>query len=588
MELDNINNGLKISEMFVAHSVNSSTTFPIVKDGMNYQVDMDKLREFVGFLRITSDLTISDANIASSSKAANALQQQVTVLRNFVLTIDSDVNGITETLDDIQSRLNDVVEKAVQSDWSIVDNNNPSYIRNKPQLLKGDTGERGPQGIQGPQGIPGKDGRDGIDGKDGNPGLPGPTGASSYTHIQYSVNSNGNPMSQVYTNQSYIGILVTSNPNASSNYADYTWSRIKGAQGEDGTQGIPGTNGENGQTTYVHIKWGVGRDESGTIIFTENGGEEPGPWIGILTNFDPTDSSNPNDYTWSYIKGTEGAQGPITVFMGLYNSSVAYVGSSVVRHIVRFNDGSGDHYYITNQASGEFSGIDPTNTIYWSRFEVEYKNIATEFLFAEGANIAGWIFAYDFNNNPILRSQDETNGEPNSTLNGKTGYAHFAKKNVVFNEDGSGYLANNNISWDVNGNPVFVGTVTSKDLDNNQIVVDSLQNSVILKNSFGDVMGTWKYETPDDSAFGIYDSSITLNRYAKGETSSVLSEKIILTPAGIEMRKYVSGSGYTSYFIRNNNVYLPGGFVITNMPTNPNGLESGGLWNDGGYVKIAA
>lgn len=141
---------------------------------------------------------------------------------------------------------------------------------------------QGPQGPQGEQGVPGTDGK------------------TTYFHIKYSANSNGYPMSE--TPNVYIGTYVDFTAQDSSDYTDYTWSRFQGLQGE---QGIPGTSGVDGKTYYLHIKYS---DDGGTT-FTSNNGETPGSYIGVLTDLNAKDSTDPSDYTWSKIKGEDGADG---------------------------------------------------------------------------------------------------------------------------------------------------------------------------------------------------------------------------------------------------------------------------------------
>ena len=137
----------------------------------------------------------------------------------------------------------------------------------------------------------------------GPEGIPGPAGAdgkTSYFHIRYSENSDGNPMST--TPNTYIGTYVDFTQADSTDPSDYTWSRFEGAQGPQGTQGIPGTNGTNGKTSYLHIKY----SNDGGASFTANGGETPGKYIGQYVDFVQDDSTNPSDYTWSLTQGADG------------------------------------------------------------------------------------------------------------------------------------------------------------------------------------------------------------------------------------------------------------------------------------------
>lgn len=143
-------------------------------------------------------------------------------------------------------------------------------------------GTKGDQGIPGPQGSPGTNGK------------------TSYFHVKYSSNSNGNPMTE--TPSTYIGTYVDFTEADSTNYQDYTWSRFQGAQGPQGNQGIPGTNGSNGQTSYLHIKY----SNDGGATFTANNGETPGDYLGQYVDFAQTDSTDPDRYVWSLIKGSDG------------------------------------------------------------------------------------------------------------------------------------------------------------------------------------------------------------------------------------------------------------------------------------------
>lgn len=179
--------------------------------------------------------------------------------------------------------------------------------------IKGEQGEQGPQGATGPQGERGPTGSQGI------------PGTSSYFHVKYSANSNGNPMTD--TPNTYIGTAVTTSPTAPTSYESYTWSRFKGAQGERGEQGIPGTNGENGKTSYLHIKYS---DDGKT--FTANNGETPGVYMGVYVDFVQADSNVFADYTWSKIKGEAGKDGKgvqsVDVLYYLSSSSTSLSGGS--------------------------------------------------------------------------------------------------------------------------------------------------------------------------------------------------------------------------------------------------------------------
>ncbi len=134
------------------------------------------------------------------------------------------------------------------------------------------------------------DGTGWIEGKAGLDGQP------AYLHIKYSANSDGNPMQD--TVAEYIGILSDHTAADSTDYTDYTWSKL---QGEDGTIGSDGSN------AYLHIKYS--NDGS---TFTGNNGEDTGTWIGVYTDHTAADSTTFSDYSWSEIKGEQGIEGSST------------------------------------------------------------------------------------------------------------------------------------------------------------------------------------------------------------------------------------------------------------------------------------
>lgn len=167
-----------------------------------------------------------------------------------------------------------------------------------PQGEKGEKGDTGPQGLQG---LQGPQGEQGIPGKRGDAGADGKT---SYFHIKYSENANGNPMTE--TPSTYIGTYVDYTQADSSDYKKYTWSRFEGAQGERGERGIAGTNGTNGKTSYLHIAYANSADGKTGFSVSDSANKL---YIGQYTDFVQNDSTDPTAYAWTKIKGETGAQG---------------------------------------------------------------------------------------------------------------------------------------------------------------------------------------------------------------------------------------------------------------------------------------
>ena len=185
--------------------------------------------------------------------------------------------------------------------WSYTDNTNETgYSVSKigeqgPQGVKGDRGLQGPQGergLQGPQGLQGPKGDQGI------PGVKGADGRTQYTHIAYADTVSGSGFSQTDTNKAFIGMYQDFNAIDSRNPQDYRWSKWKGSDGRDG---IPGKAGADGRTPYVHFAYADSADGRNGFSLTQNGNKR---YLGVCTNFDRTDSTNPADYSWNDMTGS--------------------------------------------------------------------------------------------------------------------------------------------------------------------------------------------------------------------------------------------------------------------------------------------
>jgi len=164
--------------------------------------------------------------------------------------------------------------------------------------------------IQGPAGADGQEGKSAyqvwldagntgteedylasLKGEQGIQGATGKDGTSYYFYVRYSINSNGNPMTVAPTDASkYMGVASTSSSTAPTSYSAYTWTLIKGADGQNGSKG---QDGADGTSSYLHIKY----SDDGTT-FTANNGETVGRYRGELVDSNPTDSTTFSDYTW--------------------------------------------------------------------------------------------------------------------------------------------------------------------------------------------------------------------------------------------------------------------------------------------------
>lgn len=158
--------------------------------------------------------------------------------------------------------------------WSYTDNTNETgYSVSK-------IGEQGPKGDQGIPGVKGADGK------------------TQYTHIAYADTVSGSGFSQTDTNKAFIGMYQDFNTTDSRNPQDYRWSKWKGTDGRDG---IPGKAGTDGRTPYVHFAYADSADGRTGFSLTQNGNKR---YLGVCTNFDKSDSTNPADYSWNDMTGS--------------------------------------------------------------------------------------------------------------------------------------------------------------------------------------------------------------------------------------------------------------------------------------------
>lgn len=176
--------------------------------------------------------------------------------------------------------------------WTYTDNTNETGYSVSKMGEKGEKGERGAQGERGPQGLQGPQGIQGI------PGVKGADGKTQYTHIAYADNTIGGGFSQTDTNKPFIGMYQDFNAIDSQNPQDYRWSKWKGSDGRDG---IPGKAGADGRAPYVHFAYADSADGRDGFSLTQNGNKR---YLGVCTNFNQADSTNPADYTWNDMTGS--------------------------------------------------------------------------------------------------------------------------------------------------------------------------------------------------------------------------------------------------------------------------------------------
>ena len=153
----------------------------------------------------------------------------------------------------------------------------------------------------GQDGRPGRDGINGLQGPKGDQGLPGRdgvNGVSSYTHVAYADNQNGDGFSQTDINKLYIGMYVDNIQQDSNDKTKYRWTKWRG---RDGQAGVPGKPGADGRTPYVHFAYANSAD--GRSDFSLVNTNNKFRYIGHYTDFESADSRDPGRYSWIDMTG---------------------------------------------------------------------------------------------------------------------------------------------------------------------------------------------------------------------------------------------------------------------------------------------
>ena len=290
---------------------NENIIFQVDMDTKTVVINPDVL--IIGNMTLSEKLENMDENIAS---AKNMTFQ----LSNDMQTITSDADGnipvfptVTTTAkvmygsSDITNDCSFTVTKSdsVTGSWDVdthtytvtglsADNGwvdiKATYLINL-SVTKRFTLAKQKQGLEGDKGLPGKSPTiryasmpDGSDMSD-NP---------KYVKL---LDSAGNVISDstgdtIYTSGEaiYVGFLKADAEVDSTNPSDYEWSRYKGT---------------DGLTQYTHLAYANSADGK-TDFSVDSPNRE---YIGMYVDFTEADSTNPDDYAWSLIKGADGADG---------------------------------------------------------------------------------------------------------------------------------------------------------------------------------------------------------------------------------------------------------------------------------------
>ena len=117
--------------------------------------------------------------------------------------------------------------------------------------------------------------------------LKGKDGINSYIHKKYTNNVLEGPMTD-NSNSLYIGIYTGDKALAPTNMSEYEWTRVRGY---------------NGVSSYIHRKYS---DYSNGANMSDDSNLK---YIGIYTGTSSTPPTTASSYSWSKIKGEDGASG---------------------------------------------------------------------------------------------------------------------------------------------------------------------------------------------------------------------------------------------------------------------------------------
>lgn len=335
-----------------------SKTYATITDNQKAQAAANKAQNIAN-TAVNNAKTAQDTADDAKAKAESAktdLSALTTRVAEAESSISQNANRITATVTEVTTVKKSAVTSSVEQfyastsptglsggSWSTTQPtwSEGKYIWRRTLVTKGDgstsyspsekgvciTGNTGATGARGPQGVKGDTGAQGPQGVKGDTGATGKgvskievfyltTSASSGVTTSTSGWST-TPTATTTKNKyiwSYQKTTYTDNSTSSSTPAiigthGATGAQgIQGLQGEKGDQGIQGPKGDtgaNGQTSYFHIKYSSVAKPTSSSQMTET----PSTYIGTYVDFTSADSDDPNKYTWSQFKGSQGAKG---------------------------------------------------------------------------------------------------------------------------------------------------------------------------------------------------------------------------------------------------------------------------------------
>lgn len=283
------------------------------------------------------------------------------------------------------------------------------------------------------------------------PFLDGVDGVTTYTWIKYADTSIGGGLSDDPTGKEYIGLAYNKTTAVESTTpGDYTWSKFKGEQGVStvaiycDSLSLSVTPSVNAFTKAITIRllsgatpipvanW-TSKTKTLTGLTAGSDSSTTNDWIINLTAFSG-DTVSVGYVNVSIVFG--GQTYALSISVGrIFNaamingkvwvSGASYTGSCIQRSVVKYST----LWYIAKITAGTFSSsTNPSlDTTHWQLLN-NYTNVATDSLFADEANIAGFIYKDEqmVSQSGTIGGDASTNWAhpdfvPNLTLDGSTG-----------------------------------------------------------------------------------------------------------------------------------------------------------------------
>ena len=394
-------------------------------------------------------------------------------------------------------------------------------------------------------------------------------------------------------------------PPASSPSSWSTPVRISGENGQDGIYVLY----QFAKNTSLSTAPSTGWNSSPPSL---SSGEYLWMRFGTVTPPATTPTSWSTPVRISGENGQDGKDGPISYYMGAWSALQEYKGTDSVRNIVSTTSGSTTTYYITIATAGTFTGNAVTDTSKWATFEANYKSIATEFLFAESANIGGWIFHTDGSGNQMLQSQEPISGVPNTILNGttgaitcKTGQIGGWNINATTIASQAGGTLLNGVTGEITATGSFStntsgfrAILSSSDRSLRMFNPNDVEVVRLSVNPTSSDTGELKIYNPPDplitpnreltARFNAFNT--TFYNHEDGSSSELSGFRNDHHKPGLfigydgdySSSNTVTNARFLALLFTNGKL----GLFLNNLPTSSSGLLKGQVWNDGGTLKI--